>query len=173
MSAGDVHVERLAELFREHPAWVRAARHLGAEATSSVYFSHRPGQAWHLIQQGGVTLLLPGAAADPDFVFRFSPGAVERLAGVRGEIGDFAVALFELVLAKAPEPWVDLRIAASFGRLIRRGYVRLLVAAGPRVLAFGAAHGIRSPGALRRFVARIRSRVPADWEEPGGAGPHG
>jgi hypothetical protein len=169
VTAGDVHVERLAALFREHPTWVRAARKLGADATSSVYFSHRPGQVWHLVPRGGVTHLLPGPAADPDFVFRFSPAAVECLEQVRGDIGDFAVALFERVLEENPERRVDLRIAAPFGRLVRRGYLGLLLAAGPRVLAFGAAHGVRSRGALRRFVAVLRSEVPTDWESGGGS----
>jgi hypothetical protein len=42
--------------------------------------------------------------------------------------------------------------------------VNLLLAAGPPVLAFGAGHGIRTLGALRRFVADLRTRGPADWE---------
>ncbi len=161
-------MERLARLFREHPAWVRAARQLAPEATSSVYFSHRPGEVWQLAQPRGVTQLLPGAAADPDFVLRFTPAAVARLEAVRGGIGEFAVELFGLVLADHPGLQVGLRIAAPFGRLLRRGYLRLLVAAGPRVVAFGAAHGIRTPGALRRFVTQIRSSTPADWEAQGG-----
>jgi hypothetical protein len=164
VAADDAVVERLAGLFGGHPAWVRAARYLSDDASSSVYFSHRPGEVWRLLQVGGVTRLLPGAADDPDFVFRFTPQAVDRLEAVQGGIGDFAVALFELVLAEDPRLRVGLRIAAPFGRLVRRGYLGLLVAAGPRVLAFGGAHGIRSLGALRRFVADIRSRVPADWE---------
>jgi hypothetical protein len=45
-----------------------------------------------------------------------------------------------------------------------RGYVKLLVVAGPPVLAFGATHGILTLGALRRFVAGLRSRGAADWE---------
>jgi hypothetical protein len=42
--------------------------------------------------------------------------------------------------------------------------VKLLLAAGPRVLAFGAAHGVRTLGALRRLVSDFRARGPADWE---------
>jgi hypothetical protein len=75
------------------------------------------------------------------------------------------------VLSDDPRLRIGLRIVAPFGRLVRRGYLRLLVAAGPRVLGFGASHGIRSLGALRRFVARIRSRVPADWETGGRSEP--
>lgn len=166
----DEWVERLGRLFAGHPAWVAAARHLAPGVTSSVYFSQRPGEAWHLEQAAGATRLLPGAARDPDFVFRFPPAAVERLETVEGGVGDFAVALFELMTADDPESHVGFRIVAGFPRLLRRGYVRLLLAAGPRVLAFGAAHGIRTPGALRRFVAQLRTRDPEPWENPGAEG---
>lgn len=164
----DPVVDRLAGLFREHEAWIAAARHIDPRGTSSVYFSHRPGEAWQLVQREGETRLLAGAAPDPDLVFRFSPGAVERLAATRGGIGAFAVELFTRMLDEDPAQRVEFRIAADFRRLAARGYVRLLLAAGPRVLAFGLAHGVASLGALRRLVAELRSTRPAEWEDPDG-----
>jgi len=157
---GDDWTERLARLFRAHPAWVAAARSLSTSATSNVYFTHRRGEVWRLEQQNAETLLLPGATPDPDFVFRFSPEAIESLETVEGGIGDFAVALFSQVV----DDEVGLRIVAGFPRLMRRGYVKLLVVAGPPVVAFGATHGVRTLGALRRFVAQLRASGPADWE---------
>ncbi len=59
---------------------------------------------------------------------------------------------------------MGLRIVAGFPRLVRRGYLGLLLASGPRVLAFGASHGVRTVGALRRLVAQLRDSGPADWE---------
>jgi len=161
----DESVEQLATLFAEHPAWVDAARRLSSRATSSVYFTHRPYEAWRLDQRSGQTRLLRGAAESPDFVFRFSPASIERLAGVEGGVGEFAVELFTL-MTEPPESdsFVGLRIAAPFSGLIRRGYVGLLVAAGPRVMAFGASHGIYTVGALRRFVAQLRASEPQEWE---------
>ena len=70
-SDADPHVERLAWLFREHPAWRDAARHVSDESTSRVLFTHRPGERWHLARERGVSRLLPGDVPDPDFVFRF------------------------------------------------------------------------------------------------------
>jgi hypothetical protein len=159
-SGGDDWTERLAGLFAGHPAWVAAASQLSGSATSTAYFTHRLGDPWRLEQRDGGTVLVPGAARDPDFVFRFSPASIEHLEGVEGGIGDFAVALFSEVV----DEQVDLRIVAGFPRLMRAGYVKLLLVAGPPVLAFGATHGIRTLGALRRFVAGLRSRGPADWE---------
>lgn len=154
---------RLATLFAVHPAWVAAARRLSGEATSSVYFTHLPGAPWRLETRSGGVVLLPGAAADPDLVFRFTPESIAKLESVEGGIGHFAVALFEQIVDGA----VDLRIRAGFARLVLRGYVKLLLAAGPPVAAFGATHGIRTLAALRRFVADLRADGAADWEYEG------
>jgi hypothetical protein len=167
----DPSIARLARLFREHPAWRKAARWIDPHATSNVFFSHRPGEAWHLERRADETLLLPGPAPDPDFAFRFTPGAIARLEAIRGEPGDFAAELFLLVASEDPEARVDLRIAARFGRLLRRGYVRLLLAAGPRVRAIGAAHGITGVKELALLVARVRRSAHESWEEDRAAAP--
>ena len=164
VESSDPWIARLARLFREHPAWRQAARFVDSRATSNVFFTHCPGQSWRLERRGDETLLLPGAARDPDFVFRFTPGAIERLEAVRGDAGDFAAELFLLAMQEDPETRVDLRIVAGFSRLLRRGYVRLLLAAGPRVRALGTARGILGLSDLARMVARMR-RVRGDsWE---------
>jgi hypothetical protein len=144
-AARDATVERLARLFLEHPAWVAAARILAPAATSNVYFNGRPGEGWRLEKREDATRLLPGAGSDPDFVFRFTPGAVARLDAVQGGVGEFAVELFALILEEDPELRVGFRIAAGFPRLMRRGYLRLLLTAGPRVLAFGATQTALGP----------------------------
>ena len=164
VAQSDPWVERLARLFREHPAWREAARFIDPRATSNVFLTHRPGEAWHLERRGNEALLLPGAASDPDFVFRFAPGAIARLEAVRGEAGDFAAELFMLAMTDDCENRVDLRIAGSFSRLLRRGYVRLLLAAGPRVRAMGLAHGVVDLESLVRLVTRLRDSTPRAWE---------
>jgi len=160
----DEAVRRLACMFLENPAWADAAKRIAGDATSSVFFSHRPGERWRLERQRGRTLLLPGAAPDPDFVFRFTPASIERLCATDGGIGHFAVALFGLIVEQSPRLRVDFRVAAPFPRLVRRGYLRLLASGGLRVLAFGAARGVRTPADLRRLVERVRQREPEAWE---------
>lgn len=157
----DSSIARLARLFAEHPAWVDAARHLGASAESSVYFTHRPGEVWRLRSVEGGTRLDAGPSRDPDFALRFSPESIDALAAVEGDIGAFAVALFEQIEAGR----IDLRIHAGFARLARRGYVTLVLAAGPAVVAYGARHGIRGLGALRRLVGELATRRRSDWEQ--------
>ena len=160
----DPWIERLASLFRSHPAWREAARAIAPRSTSNVFFTHRPGEPWHLERRGDGALLLRGAAPDPDLVFRFSPAAIARLEAVRGGAGDFAAELFALALDRNPEVRVEVRVAASFPRLLRRGYVRLLLASGPRVRALGAAHGFLGIDGVRRLVAALRASAPRDWE---------
>jgi hypothetical protein len=172
----DESVTRLARMFLEHPAWADAARRIESDATSTVFFSHRPGEPWRLERHRGRTLLLPGAAPDPDFVFRFPPASIERLCAADGGIGHFAVELFGLIAEKSPRLRVGFRIAAPFPRLLRRGYLRLLAVGGLRVLAFGAARGVRTPADLRRLVECVWQREPEAWElerrdeRPGGEG---
>jgi len=162
----DLSVERLARLFSEHPAWREAARLLDRRVTSTVFFRHRPGEPWHLERRGDETLLLPGAAHDPDFAFRFTPAAIDRLAAVRGNAGDFAAQLFALAYSPDPELRVNIRVAVGLTRLLRRGYVRLLLAAGPRARAIGFAHGETGMSSLQHLVGSLRRLDRAAWEKP-------
>ena len=165
-TSSDDYVARLARLFLEHPIWIEAAQRISTDATSTIFFSHNPGRAWHLENRDGEILLLPGAAEDPDFVFRFTPPAIQRLEGVDRGMDDFAVELFRLILEAPIDEGVGIRIVAGFPRLLRRGYVRLLLSAGPGVLAFGAGQGVFSLHSLRRLVASTRSPEPMEWETP-------
>lgn len=162
-SPGD-EVAQLARMFREHPAWREAAGFMAPPATSNVYFVDRPGEVWHLALEDGVAHLRPGSSGDPDLVFRFSRESVRRLAATRGRVADFAIELFDAMSCADPARRVDLRVAAPFTRLLRRGYVRLLLASGPRVLAFGARRGVRGLRDLRRLVEEARRAEPAPWE---------
>lgn len=162
----DRHVLLLARFFTEHPAWVAAAERISDGANSKVFFRHRPGDEWHLLRREGHSELLPGPAPDPDFAFRFTPRSIERLAAVEGGIADFAIELFTLITEMDEEARVDFRIVAPFRRLVRRGYLRLLVESGPRVAAWGSQRGVGSLRELRRFVSRMRGGA-RDWERTG------
>jgi hypothetical protein len=167
----DLWIERLAQMFSDHPAWREAARLLDPRAASTVFFRHRPGEPWHLERSGDRTLLLPGAASDPDFAFRFTPAAIDRLASLQGTAGDFATELFALVYSNDPELRVNIRVAVGFARLLRRGYVRLLLAAGPRAAAIGFAHGETGMSSLQHLVSSLRRLDRAQWEKTAPATP--
>ncbi len=160
----DPHIAQLRDLFLTHPAWLDAARNIKDGSQSRVSFSHVSGD-FHMLRQAGKSLLLPGAATDPDFAFRFTPRSIERLSQVQGSgLADFAVELFDCIVSEDPELQVGLRILSSLPKLILRGYVSLLMKGGPRVLAYGASRGVTSVGDLRRFLKQSRASDPR-WEQ--------
>ena len=154
----DPIVQRLGRFFREHDVWTAAAELVDEESSSRVTFSHRPGEEWRLVRREGRTVLEPGRARDPDFAFHFTPGAVETVTAVKGDIADFAIALFSAALETDPARSLGLDVIAPFPRLLRRGYIRLLWAGGGPLLAFGARNGIRTMGQLRDLVANLRGK---------------
>jgi hypothetical protein len=157
----DPHVELLRKLFLTHPAWLAAARYIKDGSSSSVRFSHVPG-AYHLLRKEGQSLLLDGPASAPDFAFRFTPRAIERLSAVQGsDIGDFGVELLECVGANDPDTQVRLRVVAGFSKLLRGGYVNLLLKGGQRVLAHGGKGASLSD--VRKLVTQLRSD-DGSWE---------
>ncbi len=160
----DPAIRQLERFFREHPAWVQAGRRIADGASSRVFFRHRPGEPWRLVRREARNVLEPGSAADPDFAFCFTRPAIERLCALEGRMGAFAVTLFELIVEPDAEIAVGFRIVAPFTRLARRGYLRLVIEAGPEVLAFGRAHGVRNLSQLRRLVRELRQQGPAPWE---------
>ncbi|MFN7955374.1 MAG: hypothetical protein U0610_26860 [bacterium] len=159
----DPYVSKLAQFFLSHPAWIAAAKNVADGASSRVYFSHVPGE-FHLLRHDGQSLLLPGPTSDPDFAFRFTPPSIDAITSVAGDVGDFAVALFRAIVDRNPEEQIGFRVVAPFRRLLVRGYVGLLLKSGPKVLRYGASHGITTVGDLRRFIAQTRVNDPR-WRD--------
>jgi len=152
----DPHVALLRNLFLTHPAWLFAARHLKEGVTSSVRFSHVPGE-YHLLCKEGKNLLLEGTAKDPDLAFRFTPRSIERLSRVAGDdIADFGVELLECAGSKDPEVQVRIRVLTGFSKLLFRGYVGLLMRGGPRVLSYGGKGTSFSD--VRRVLSEMRAK---------------
>jgi hypothetical protein len=145
----------LAEHFRVHPVWVDAAAGLAEGVESAVRFTHLEGE-WRLVRRGGESVLEPGRAERPDFLFRFGPGAIERLCAARGDMAEIAIVLFRLMALAEPEAGIRFRIVSSWTQLVRRGYLGLLLRAGPKLLGFAAELGVRGLRDLVRLVPRLR-----------------
>ena len=132
--AADAHIDALAEFFATHPACVAASRYVRVGTTSKVFFSHRPGESWHLLREREGSRLQPGRAKDPDFAFCFPPRAIDHITTAADDVGGLAVALFTLISEEDVSLRVRFRVIASWTRLARGGYVRLLLAGGPQAL---------------------------------------
>jgi len=163
----DPVVNRLRHFFRQHPVWVEAARTVRDGANSQVFFSHLSGE-WHLIRRQGVSYLNEGPAPDPDFAFRFTPSSVDAITSTDGDVGDFAVELVRCITSADPDYKVEFRVLAPFARLLKRGYVQVLLRGGPRMFSFAASQGIRTLADLRRLFAQLQG-LPLDSDEGGDA----
>jgi hypothetical protein len=82
---------------------------------------------------------------------------------VSGGFDEFAVELFSL-FDEVDELRVDFRVVAPLRRLVARGYLKLLLDAGPKLAVYGAGKGLRGLRDLRALVARSRARTPFEWE---------
>lgn len=160
----DEIVDSLIALFRDHPAWREAASIVARDSMSNVYFTHRPGETWHLERGKVGSNLVPGGVDDPDFVFRFSPGAVAKLSDVRGGVAKFALELFSLIESGDPDERVEVRVAAPFARLREHGFLTLLLQAGPTVAVYGLRRGIVGVSSLAKFARQATNAKPQDWE---------
>ena len=158
----DPHVTLLRQLFLTHPAWLSAADHIKDGCSSAVRFSHVPGD-YQLLRHDGKSDLLEGKASDPDLAFLFTPKSIERLANVKGtDIADFGVELLELANSADPELHVRIRVIAGFSKLLFRGYVGMLMKAGPRVLAYGGKG--TSFTEVKKLITQLRAKGDP-WDE--------
>ncbi len=155
----DPYVKKLSEYFLSHPSWVDAAKNIKDGASSQVFFSHLDGE-WHLMREDGQSLLLEGPSPDPDFAFSFTPSSIDMLTGADGDIGDFAMVLFECVTSEDPDVQVRFRLISPFGKLLRRGYVQVLLRGGPRVLQLASSRGVRTLSDLRALLREAQSEDP-------------
>jgi len=160
----DRTVDDLRELFRSHPAWAEAAGRIDSASMSNVYFSDRAGEVWHLVKREPGSDLEAGKVEDPDFVFRFTPGAVRRLQAIEGGIAEFAAELLLLIDETDSTQRIELRVAAPFSRLKERGYLQLLMDAGPKLVRLALSRGIFSISGVRELVRSARDAPPFPWE---------
>lgn len=158
----DPHVALLGELFATHPAWLAAADCIKDGCTSSIRFSHVPGE-YELLRKDGKSRLVAGKPSDPDLAFIFTPKSIEQLSRVKGsDIADFGVELMELAGSQDPELQVRIRVISGFSKLLFRGYVGLLMKGGPRVLAYGGKG--TSFTDVKRLLSQLRSKDTL-WDE--------
>lgn len=149
--------ETMRRFYAESPACLKAAKPIKEGASSLVMFEgdDRP---YALVREKGVSVLRPGRPEDPDMFFRFTAGAVEALASLRTRsVGEYATRIFDLILSEDPRCRVDYRLFSDFATLFRRGYVGILLLGGPAVLAYGARHGVKGIGGLKRLIASVMS----------------
>lgn len=160
----DSHTEAMSNALARHEGWRAVSRRIKSGAKAKVVFSHRPGDPWHVVWQRSGSLLRPGPVVDPDAAFLLTPGSIARLSTLDGGIPEIGSELAALLTHDDSELRMDLRITAPLSKLIRHGYVRLLLEAAAGGLTFDGTSVPTNPWAIRRFVAEFTGPEPAWWE---------
>ena len=146
-------LEALRRFFETAPVARRATRPLSRSARVALLLEGGPAR---FDMEAGVPRVGAGPCEDPDFTLEMPPEAVRRIATLASDdVGEFGVAFFGLVLAKAPALRVRVRVEASTSRLLANGYLGVLAMGGLRVSWWLLKNGIRHP---RAAIERLRGR---------------
>jgi hypothetical protein len=147
--------EALRTFFESNPAAGKAARPLSREARVNLALD---GGGAHFTMESGGPEVRDGAHADPDFTLTLPAGAVERITALEsGDVGEFGIAFFKLVLERDPALKVRVRIHAHTSRLLGHGYLGVLALGGMKVTWWLVKNGVRNP---RAAIDRLRG-VPS------------
>jgi hypothetical protein len=144
---------RLARFLETAPAARKAVRPLAAGARVALVLDEGPA-GFTLVE--GTPRLAAGPLADPDFTLRLPREAVARLAAQGAEdVGEAGVALFQLVLERAPELRVGVTVQAPLGRLVSHGWLAVLALGGGKVALWLLRRGLANPA---KVIERLRGR---------------
>ena len=165
MPVSDEAKKRLVDYFAHHPSWISAAKPLGDGVCSSVKFTGE-GQAWRLIRQEGKSVLETGLSENPDFDFTFSEGAIYYLTELEdGSIGDFATRFYECCFLLDEERRVEFQVVSGVGQILKRGYWKIALKGGLKVLKIARQHNLGGVNDVRRLFGLLRGKPSADVRE--------
>ncbi len=154
----------ILDLVERHAIWQKAWSYLADGASIDVYDRDRPDGVWSLRRGSQGIALREGAAPDADLAIRVSEAALEHLLEVERDLGEALHRFLEAATERDAAAPIDVRVHASFDRMLELGYVSLLAAGGLRCQAFGALHGVRTLHDLRATLEKSRRKGPAHWE---------
>jgi hypothetical protein len=144
-------LDALRSFFETSQAARKATRPLAREAMVGLDL---PGGPAHFTMAGGAAKVMDGPAPDPDFTLHLPDGAVKRLTSLRSDdVGEFGIEFFKLVLSRAPDEKVRIRVQASTARLVGRGYLGVLALGGMKVTFWLLKNGVKNPKAA---IDRLR-----------------
>jgi hypothetical protein len=144
--------EALKSFFESAPVARKATKPLGRGA--EVALSLDGGEPARFTMESGAPQVLAQGARDPDFTLTLPEGAVMHITGLQsGDVGEFGVEFFKLVLTKDPATKVRIRIDAPTTRLLSHGYLGVLALGGVKVTWWLIKNGVKNPKAA---IDRLR-----------------
>jgi hypothetical protein len=147
---------RLRRFFETSEAGRRAASSLRKAAEVGVRFTDVPGEfRFHAVDSQPV--FEQGRAMDPDFELTLAPGAVAAITSrLDADVGDLGVLFFQHMLAKDEDEKIRVKLHSGLMRLTMRGWVGVLAAGGPKVVAWMAQKGLKGPSAVASALSRLK-----------------
>lgn len=93
-------------------------------------------------------------SAQADVEFSFTGEALRQLESHPGQqLAAFGIAVFEQIIAGQ----MKIRVRGSLWRLATGGYLQIILAAGPELLAFLASHGLSSTKKILDLMRSLKS----------------
>lgn len=147
---------KLRRFFETSEAARRAASSLRKAAEVGVRFTDVPGDfRFHSVD--GKPAFEVGKAMDPDFELTLAPGAVDAItAQPQADVGELGVLFFQHIVAKDENDKVRVKLHSGLVRLTMRGWLGVLAAGGPKVIAWMAQKGLKGPGAVASALSRLK-----------------
>ena len=147
---------KLKRFFETSEAARRAASSLRKAAEVGVRFTDLAGTfRFHSIE--GRPAFEAGEAMDPDFELTLAPGAVDSItAKPQADIGELGILFFQHIIAKDENEKIRVKLHSGLVRLTMRGWLGVLAAGGPKVIAWLAQKGLKGPGAVASALSRLK-----------------
>ncbi|HYV67755.1 MAG TPA: AAA family ATPase [Myxococcales bacterium] len=147
---------KLKRFFETSEAARRAASSLRKAAEVGVAFTDVPGRfRFHSVE--GRPAFESGEAMDPDFELTLAPGAVDAItAKPQANVGELGVLFFQHIVAKDENAKIRVKLHSGLVRLTMRGWLGVLAAGGPSVIAWMAQKGLKGPGAVAAALSRLK-----------------
>jgi hypothetical protein len=146
----------LRRFFETSTAGHRAASSLKRGATVGVKFTDVTGD-FHFHAQDGKPHFDAGRASDPDFDLTLAPGAVRAITSKpESDVGDLGIAFFQHIVAKDPAEKINVKLHAGLLKLTMHGWLGVLAAGGPKVIAWMAQKGLKGPSAVASALSRLK-----------------
>jgi hypothetical protein len=145
--------EALKKFFETSEVARKATKPLGRDAEVGLQLDGGPA---HFTMAGGAPTVAEGPPAKPDFTLTLPDGAVKRITSLQsGDVGEFGIEFFKLVLEKDPAMKARVKIDASTSQLLSHGYLGVLAVGGMKVTWWLLKNGVRNPKAA---IDRLRGR---------------
>jgi hypothetical protein len=150
----------IRQLFETSQAARKAATSLSKAAYVGVRFIDVPGDfRFHAVD--GKPRFEPGKAEEPDFELTLPPRAVSDICGktgkTSGDVRDLSIVFLQHMFANEAEQKVLVKVNSGFIKLTLHGWLRVVLAACPKLIGWLAKVGLKSPTAMARALSRAKN----------------